>query len=739
MTAFHKSLLRQLKRNQLSTDAPPNDAQWQKFLDMVSKAYQGYDEERYVVERSLDISSKEMQTLYDNLRKTSKTELFQQKNKLSLILESLNDGVCELDTQGNILFANQKALSLFNETESSIANKNIWPFFKLFKHTPEQIMQSIAKGKLFNDDDALLLSPKQFINVSITLSPITHEAQTQTCVMVFRDISLYKAAELEMKRAADLAEEANRAKSNFLATMSHEIRTPLNGVIGMAHLLHDTQLSEEQEEFTQTIRRSGEALLSIINDILDFSKIEAGKMELHQENFSLDSLMDDIIDLFGLQFSQKGVELIVDTHPELPKNLFGDVVRIRQVLINLTGNALKFTEKGEVAIHVTPTHDNSCLKFEIKDSGIGMPESVQSKLFQAFSQADSTTTRKYGGTGLGLSISQRLIQLMGGTIGVESQLNQGSTFWIEVPLQIATEQQPTHLNPVCLQGKRVFVVDDNQTNCRFLKLQLSSWGMAVDFEYSGVAALVRINHNLNQAQPYDLIILDLLMPNMDGLELAEILRRMPPLNAVPIILATSSHDEMHNHPFSAIIRKPLKVNKLQDTILKVLGSECYQPNQPINTSNTPAPTALAPIVTSSEKPKILIVEDNKVNQLLAAKLLDKFGYDYLLAENGREGVNAVKENNFDAILMDCQMPVMDGYQATQSIRELEDTTKNRVKIIGLTANAMEGDREKCLDAGMNDYLTKPINLVALKAILEKHTQSSSANSNPEPNTNEDKA
>ncbi len=644
------------------------------------------------------------------------------------VIDNMSDAVIVLDKHGLITDLNPAAQGILGRPLSALVGQ---PLTEMASRWPEQVER--YHGVMEVHEEMALTVGEMLHSFDLRISPLYHRSGSFAGrLIVLRDITDQKRAEEALEQARVAAEAANEAKSAFLATMSHEIRTPMNAIVGMTSLLLDTHLTDEQREYAETVRASSDTLLTIINDILDFSKIEAGKLELEQQPFDLRECGESALDLVAARATEKGVDLAYLLDERVPAAVYGDVTRLRQILVNLLSNAVKFTQEGEVVLSVeashkddeglvrTPDHDDLPfyeLHVAVRDTGIGISEEGQARLFHSFSQVDTSTTRRYGGTGLGLAISKRLAELMGGTMWVESQPGVGSTFHFTLLAQEASTLSPLYLDAhqPHLGGKRILIVDDNATNRSILTLQTQSWGMLPYAYASGQETLAQLQADV----PLDVAILDMQMPDMDGLMLAEQIHRSRNGQTFPLIMLTSLGQrdiDTHGVQFAAFLHKPIKPSQLYNTLVALFAEQEHTQSVPAPTEATRGQfdTALGQRLPLH----ILLAEDNTVNQKLAVRLLERMGYRADVVANGLEVLEALQRQRYDVILMDVQMPEMDGLEATQTIHE-EWPVEQCPRIVAMTANAMRGDREECLAAGMDDYLTKPIQVNALQEALER--------------------
>ena len=648
-----------------------------------------------------------------------------ERNLLRTVVDNIPDSILAKDSGGRYLVVNKAFAKLHGlETPDQLLGKTAFDLFPKERATALHAadLEVMRAAKPLQDERSVVDVEGNVRWILMSKVPLTNAyGEIVGIVGVNRDITQVKRHEAELQQAKEAAEAANLAKSEFLANMSHEIRTPMNGIIGMTELALETELTPEQQEYLSMVKTSADSLLTVINDILDFSKMEAGKLELDRSTFNLHESMEETTRTFGIWAGEKGLELMCDIRPDVPQMVIGDPTRVRQIIVNLLGNAIKFTDQGEVVLQVERKQEqdrNILLHFTIRDTGIGISQDKQKLIFEAFAQADTSSTRNYGGTGLGLTISSRLVEMMGGRIWLESELGQGSMFHFTANFELlqAPLERQEHKPEVTLVGIPVLVVDDNPTNRRILEATLLQWGMKPILAESGLTALAALRQAKEAGNKTLLLLLDAQMPQMDGFTLAEKIAQDPELPKATVMMLTSGGQRgdaarCRELGISAYLTKPVRQWELREAIASVLG---------MNQQESERATLLTrhTLRETRRRLRVLLAEDSAINRELAVRILSKRGHTVVVASNGKQAVAALETQTFDVVLMDVQMPEMDGFEATAAIRQKEKTIGVHVPIIALTAHAMKGDRERCLAGGMDGYVSKPVQAEELIKAVE---------------------
>ncbi len=706
---------------------------------LIGPAHQSYPVEWSYIPLDAGEDSGGVLTLRDLTREQ---ELQQDCDRLARVAVESPSPIIELDSDANLLYANPamtQLLQQFGYATSGFPAVCPDELSRLVQHCLKSGQEiRVEEVRVAQASFAWIFCPvpsHQLVRGYAADMTDIKAVQEKLC----QSVALLQDSNRQLDQALQTAEDASRVKASFLATVSHELRTPMNGVIGMTDLLMDTEPSEEQQSYINPIRQCGEALLCLINDILEYGKIEAGKLELECIDFNLRTTVEDVLGQFAAQAQNKGLEITGLVHAAVPTGLQGDPGHLRQILTNFIGNAIKFTEQGDVTVQAFLEQDlvdTVVVRFEVTDSGIGIPPEIQARLFQPFTQADSSTSRKYGGTGLGLAISKQLAEQMGGTVGITSQPGCGSIFWCTARF-LKQRTSPLAIVPSAeLAGRRVLIVDDNESNRIILHHLVTGWGMVDDQAHDAAFAMALIEQQARNGIAYDVAIVDMLMPGKDGLQFAKEMKVHPVGSLVHLVILTSliqrGHAELARQAgFVAYLTKPVRHDQLSNCLRTVLGLPEVVSEATVTTVPTPAPTLITrhTLAETGSPVRILVAEDNLINQKLAVRMLEKLGYQSDVVENGQEVLAALERVSYAMVLMDCQMPLVDGLEATRLIRESErkdsgasgrsHLAPRHVPIVALTANAMSGDRDRCLAAGMDDYLTKPIRKSNLKGALDR--------------------
>ncbi len=665
-------------------------------------------------------------------RKRAEKALKKSEQQLQAILDNSTAVIYVKDIWGRYILINSRFETLFHVSKTQVIGKTDFDVFpremaEAFQANDQKVVEArtaLESEEIAPHDDG----PHTYLSLKFPLCNAVGEPYAICGIST--DITDRKRMEADLAEARDVALESARLKAEFLANMSHEIRTPINAVIGMTGLLLDTKLSTEQREYAETVRTSADALLTIINDILDFSKIEAGKLDFETMDFDLRTAVEGAVDLLAEAAQSKGVELFSLVYSDVPTSLRGDPGRLRQVLTNLLSNAVKFTERGEIIVRVAKDReatDAALLRFTVTDTGIGISEEARRRIFEAFSQADGSTTRKYGGTGLGLAISKQLVEMMSGHIGVDSSPGRGSTFWFTASFDRQPQKTSEFTGKAHLEGLRVLVVDDNATNRTLVHHQITSWGMRNGSAAGGVEALELLRREAAAGDAYDIAILDMQMPGMDGLMLARQIKADESIARTRLVMMTSlgprDDNLLREAGVEVCLRKPVRQSQLYDCLATVMADASQTGEEPGDTLASTARSGehQSGAVARQSHVRVLVAEDNVVNQRVALRQLHKLGYSADGVANGLEVLAALERIRYDVVLMDCQMPEMDGFEAAAEIRRREGSLRHTT-IVAMTANALYGERDRCLAAGMDDYISKPVRPEAMSGIIERWTR-----------------